>query len=129
LFPTIMPAITDKFTSSAQMGLYGSAYLLAMCLGYLFFAPLHVHLDSELIVFSLMHLTSFVLFELGSLLCGFASNSAMILAGRAITGIGAAGGIMGVVTVVVECVPMHQKKLSMLLVVHGFGLGRLFGPL
>jgi MFS family permease len=124
-----MPAITDKFNSSAQMGLYGSAYLLAMCLGYLFFAPLHVHLDSELMDFSSMHLTSFVLFELGSLLCGFASNSAMILAGRAITGIGAAGGIMGVVTVVVECVPVHQKKLSILLVVHGFGLGRLFGPL
>jgi MFS family permease len=124
-----MPAITDKFNSLAQIGWYGSAYLLAMCLGYLVFHPSYTDLVSQPTNFASMHFTSFVFFELGSLLCGFASNSVMILAGRAITGIGAAGGIISVVTIVVDFVPKHKKKLSILLVLQGFCLGRLFGPL
>ena len=124
-----MPAITDKFNSLAQIGWYGSTYLFAMCFGYIVFTPLHAKLEPHPMNFSSMQFTSFVLFELGSLLCGFASNSAMILAGRAITGIGAAGSTMGMVPVVLHFVPTHRRKLLMLLGVQGFCLGRLFGPL
>lgn len=47
-------------------------------------------------------------FELGSLLCGVAQSSTMLIIGRAVAGIGTSGIMNGAFTIINACVPMHK---------------------
>ena len=49
------------------------------------------------------------LFELGSLLCGVAQSSKMLIVGRAVGGMGGSGMMNGGLTIIVACVPMHKR--------------------
>lgn len=79
---TAIPRITDEFHSLDQVGWYGAGFFLTVAAfqsawgkAYKFF-PL-----------KMAFIISFAIFELGSLLCGVARNSAMLIVGRAIAGI------------------------------------------
>lgn len=48
------------------------------------------------------------MFELGSLLCGVATSSKMLIVGRAVSGIGGAGLMNGGLVIVTACVPRHK---------------------
>lgn len=52
------------------------------------------------------------IFELGSLLCGVAQSSKMLIVGRAVAGMGGAGIVNGALTIIALCVPI-QKRPSM----------------
>jgi MFS family permease len=52
------------------------------------------------------------IFEVGSLLCGVARSSKMLIVGRAVAGMGGAGITNGALTIIALCVPM-QKRPSM----------------
>ena len=54
------------------------------------------------------YLTSMIIFELGSLLCGLAPDSATLIVGRAIAGFGSAGILIGSFTIVALAVPRHK---------------------
>jgi MFS family permease len=45
-------------------------------------------------------LTSFAVFEIGSVLCGAAQSSTMLIVGRAIAGAGASGLLSGAINVI-----------------------------
>ena len=60
-------------------------------------------------------LTFFVIFELGSVLCGAAQLSAMLIVGRAVAGIGASGLNNGAVTIVSSAVPIQRRPGKLLL--------------
>ena len=51
----------------------------------------------------------FGIFELGSLLCGVATSSNMLIVGRAVAGIGTSGIQNGAFTIIAECVPMAKR--------------------
>jgi len=79
---TAIPRITDDFHSLDQVGWYGAGFFLTVAAfqsawgkAYKFF-PL-----------KMAFIISFAIFEFGSLLCGVARNSAMLIVGRAIAGI------------------------------------------
>jgi MFS family permease len=55
----------------------------------------------------------FGIFELGSLICGLANSSAMLIGGRAIAGLGASGMMNGGMTIIAGAVPL-QKRPGML---------------
>jgi MFS family permease len=48
-------------------------------------------------------------FELGSLLCGVATSSKMLIVGRAVAGIGGSGIVNGALTIISACVPLHKR--------------------
>ena len=54
-------------------------------------------------------LAFFAFFELGSLLCGVATSSRMLIVGRAMAGIGASGIQNGAFTIIAECVSMPKR--------------------
>lgn len=54
-------------------------------------------------------LVFFGIFELGSLLCGTAVSSAMLIVGRVVAGFGAAGIIIGAITIISSCVPLERR--------------------
>jgi predicted MFS family arabinose efflux permease len=59
-------------------------------------------------------MTFFAIFELGSLICGVATTSKMLIIGRAVAGMGTSGILNGAFTIIAGCVPM-AKRPSMLL--------------
>ena len=85
-----IPQITNEFHSLADVGWYGSAYLLTCCAFQLSFGKIYT-------MFSLkgVYLGSLLLFEVASALCGAAPNSVAFCIGRALAGVGAAGVFAG----------------------------------
>jgi MFS family permease len=54
-------------------------------------------------------LAFFAVFEVGSILCGAAVSSVMLIVGRAIAGLGAAGIIVGAITIIAGCAPLERR--------------------
>ena len=67
-------------------------------------------------------LTFFGVFELGSLLCGVATSSKMLIVGRAVAGMGSSGILNGALNILAGAVPI-QKRPAMIGVIMG---GMLF---
>ncbi|EPE26279.1 MFS general substrate transporter [Glarea lozoyensis ATCC 20868] len=74
-------------------------------------------------------LAFFGIFEVGSVLCGAAVDSTMLIVGRAIAGFGAAGIIIGAITIISGCVPF-EKRPALIGMTMGFNqLGLVAGPI
>ncbi|KAF4636816.1 hypothetical protein G7Y89_g1264 [Cudoniella acicularis] len=69
------------------------------------------------------------LFELGSLICGVAQSSKMLIVGRAVAGMGGSGLINGALTIIAACVPLEKRAVHMGILMAFAQLGVLFGPL
>ena len=59
-----------------------------------------------------MYLGSLLTFEIGSAICGFAPNSVVLIFGRAIAGIGAAGDFSGGLTIIAHTVPLEKRPMG-----------------
>ncbi|EXJ84209.1 hypothetical protein A1O3_04876 [Capronia epimyces CBS 606.96] len=116
---TAIPKITDHFHSLPDVGWYGSAYQL----GSSVLQPLtgkiynHFSLKWTFIAF-------FAIFELGSAICGAAQSSAMLIVGRAVSGVGASALINGAFTIVSSSVPLEKQPRNAVA-----QLGVAIGPL
>ena len=105
---TAIPQITDDFHAPGDVGWYGSAYLLTSCAFQPIYGRVFSHFDVRL-----SFLVTLGLFELGSLICGVAQNSVMLIVGRAIAGIGCAGVFAGVMVVITMSVPLVKRPMYM----------------
>ena len=105
IITTAIPKITDEFGSITDIGWYGAAFYLTSCA----FQPLFGKLYSFLSIKAVL-LTSIFLFEVGSLVCGTAPNSAALIIGRAIAGWGTAGISSGAVSLA-AITPFLVKKV------------------
>lgn len=56
----------------------------------------------------------FAVFELGSLICGVATSSKMLIVGRAIAGMASSGIMGGCFTIIAGCVPMAKRPCMLL---------------
>jgi MFS family permease len=68
------------------------------------------------------------IFELGSLLCATAVNSQMLIVGRAIAGIGAAGCFTGAFTIVASSMPLEKRPAYIGILQSTFGFATILGP-
>ncbi|KAL2807758.1 major facilitator superfamily domain-containing protein [Aspergillus granulosus] len=114
---TATPAITSEFDSLVDIGWYGGAYQL----GSAAFQPLTGKIYSQFSI-KWTFLTFFVVFEVGSALCGAALSSPMLIIGRVIAGVGSAGMANGAVTTISAVLPTKKQALFMGL---NMGLGQL----
>ncbi|KAB8071230.1 major facilitator superfamily domain-containing protein [Aspergillus leporis] len=96
-----IPVITTHFHSLEDLGSYGSSYQITRFLGFSF------------------------IFALGSLLCGLATSSKMLIVARAIAGLRSSSLMNGSLTIIASYVPLHKS----LYVYLKFLLGIVFGPL
>lgn len=62
-------------------------------------------------------LVFFAVFELGSLLCGVAVSSDMLIVSRAVAGLGSAGLMNGALTIIAACVPLRRRPCASLCLV------------
>lgn len=71
----------------------------------------------------------FTVFELGSLICGLATSSTMLIVGRAIAGMGSAGIQNGAFTIIAGAVPMERRPALTGIAMGLAQLGIVVGPL
>ncbi|KAE8154017.1 major facilitator superfamily domain-containing protein [Aspergillus avenaceus] len=121
---TALPSIISEFRDTAGISWYPAAYSLTVCA----VTPLVGKIAT---VFPLrwVYLSFFLVFEIGSAICGFAPNSAAFIAGRAIAGIGAAGVAGGGFTIVLNISSPESRPINMALISSCFGVGLILGPI
>ncbi|KAL4945539.1 hypothetical protein BDV06DRAFT_219227 [Aspergillus oleicola] len=124
IIATAIPKITDQFHSLEDVAWYGSAYTLASCALQPLTGKFYTHFQSKW-----TFLGFFAVFEVGSIICGAATSSMMLIIGRAVAGMGSSGMINGALTIIAGAVPMH-KRPALIGMIMGFAqLGLVSGPL
>ncbi|KAH8705863.1 putative MFS multidrug transporter [Talaromyces proteolyticus] len=124
IIATAIPRITSQFHSLQDVGWYGSAYQLASASLQPLAGKLYSQFRSKWIF-----LAFFFIFELGSLVCGVATSSKMLIIGRALAGIGSAGLVNGGLTILSACLPLHKRPAYIGALLGISQLGVVCGPL
>ena len=76
-----------------------------------------------------VYLTSIVIFEVGSAICGAAPSSAALIVGRAIAGVGSAGIFAGALVIIAYTVPLVKRPIYTGIVGAMYGIASVAGPL
>ncbi|KAG8527918.1 uncharacterized protein KY384_006834 [Bacidia gigantensis] len=123
IIATAIPRITDEFHSIQDIGWYGSAYMLtAAC-----FFPISGRIY-QLYSTKWVYLSSIVVFEAGSALCGAAPNSIAFILGRAIAGSGSAFIFSGGMMIMLPLIPLRKRPIFISLFGMAFGVSSVLGP-
>jgi MFS family permease len=86
------------------VGWYGSAYQLASAALQPLTGKVFSHFSSKW-----SFLFFFLIFELGSLICGVAPSSTVFIIGRAVAGMGVSGLFNGGLTIIAGSVPLERR--------------------
>ncbi|OIW34274.1 DHA14-like major facilitator [Coniochaeta ligniaria NRRL 30616] len=124
IIATAIPKITDQFHSLADVGWYGSAYMLTTAALQLLFGRFYTFFSIKWVF-----LIAIAFFELGSLICGVAPNSLALIIGRAIAGVGSAGLFSGALIILAYSVPLEKRPIYTGLVGSMYGIASVSGPL
>lgn len=119
-----VPAITSTFHSLAHVPWYGSAFFLTSAPAQCAYGKVYSHFDHKR-----SFLVAVAVFEAGNLISGLAVDSPMLIAGRALSGIGGAGIITGAFTIIASIAPPNKTPLYMGVLGATFGLASVAGPL
>ncbi|GJN81907.1 hypothetical protein PLIIFM63780_005443 [Purpureocillium lilacinum] len=106
IISTAIPQITSDFHRLEDVGWYVGAYQLASATVQPLTGKLLSYFSSKW-----TYLSFFLVFEVGSAICGAATSSTMLIVGRAVAGLGAAGLMNGSLTIVQgACTPESRPR-------------------
>lgn len=121
---TAVPSITDHFHTVAHVGWYSSAFRLCVCAFQFIFGKAYT-LFSIKRVFLLANAISIA----GTLLCGRATTSTMLVVGRAVAGLGSAGLFSGCFVILVQSMPLRRRPMFVGVMSSFEGVATLAAPL
>jgi MFS family permease len=121
---TAVPRITDYFHTVADVGWYSSAFRLCQCAFQFMFGKAY-----KLFSIKRVFLLANVISVAGSLLCGAANTSIMLIIGRAIAGLGSAGLLSGCFVILVQSTPLRNRPMVTGVMSAIEGLATLSAPL
>ncbi|KAK2765439.1 hypothetical protein FQN54_008288 [Arachnomyces sp. PD_36] len=121
---TAIPKITDEFHGLNDVSWYGAAFFMVN-------GGFQSSWGKAYKYFSLKwtFLACIFVFELGSLICAVAPSSIVLIVGRAITGLGAAGIGTGAYTIIAFVAEPHKRPMFTGFVGMSFGIASAVGPL
>lgn len=121
---TAVPSITDHFHATSDVGWYSSVFRLCVC-AFQFASGRAYSLFSVKRLFLAANAVSVA----GSLLCGAAATSSMLVVGRAVAGVGSAGLLSGCFVIMVQSVPLHRRPMFLGVMGAVEGVATLAAPL
>ncbi|KAI9039274.1 MDR family MFS transporter [Aspergillus affinis] len=124
IIATAIPSMTNQFHSFEDIAWYGSAYMLTGCV-----MQLPLGMFYKIYPAKIVYITSVVIFEVGSAVCGGAPNSEAVIVGRAIQGFGSAGIFSGSMVLIVKAVPLSKRAMYTGFLGAIFGVSAVAGPL
>ncbi|KAJ1554667.1 hypothetical protein HK405_004405 [Cladochytrium tenue] len=119
-----LSAIVNEFDNLSQVSWVGTAYLLTATA----FIPSYGQL-ADVFGRKSVFLGAIFVFELGSALCGAAKSMDMLIAARAIAGLGGGGIISLVMIIISDLVPIEKRGSYNGAVAACFGIAAIAGPL
>ncbi|KAF7358092.1 Major facilitator transporter-like protein [Mycena venus] len=124
ILSTALPRIASDFDSFSLQGWVATSFVLAQTVFILFYGQLLRIFPAKWILVS-----SIVIFEAGSLLCGVSQNVDQLIAGRAVSGVGAAGMFVAMFQVIAQATRLEDRPKLFGLFGGVFGLSSVVGPL
>ncbi|KAI1768480.1 efflux pump antibiotic resistance protein [Hypoxylon sp. FL1150] len=124
IIATAIPAITNEFHGISDVSWYGSAFFMT-------FGGFQSSWGKAFKYFPLKatFLVSIVVFELGSLVCAIAPTSHVLVVGRAIAGIGAAGMAAGSYIIIALASSPQKRPAFTGILAAAYGIASVVGPL
>ncbi|KAG8889111.1 hypothetical protein FRB98_005726 [Tulasnella sp. 332] len=119
----ILPHIASEFDRLESGAWIATAYFLPQPAFVLLFGQLLAVADIKW-----MYICAISTFQTGSLVSGAAPNLDVLLVGRAITGVGAAGVNVAYISLLARISPLEDRALLLALVGAAFGVANLVGP-
>ncbi|CAM1504637.1 Fc.00g022280.m01.CDS01 [Cosmosporella sp. VM-42] len=124
IISTAIPQITSDFHRLEDVGWYVGAYQLAAATVQPLTGKLYTYFSTKW-----TYLCFFLVFELGSVLCGAANSSTMLIVGRAVAGLGCSGIANGTLTVLVGAFTPERRPLYTAIAMGVSQIGIVMGPL
>lgn len=121
---TAIPKITDEFKQLNLVGWYASGFFITIGSFQSTFGKIY-----KLFPLKAGFLLAITVFEIGSLLCGIAPDSTVLILGRAVAGMGAAGLGSGAYTIIAFCAPPSKRAAYTGLLGASYGVASVVGPL
>ncbi|UPK91030.1 hypothetical protein LCI18_001965 [Fusarium solani-melongenae] len=123
IISTAIPKMTSQFNSLSDVPWYGTIYLLSQMSFQPTFGKMYTFFNLKWI-----YLGAGVLFEVGSIICAAAPNSAAFILGRAVAGFGASGLYCGSMIIITQIVEMRKRPLFLGIISSMFGVASVIGP-
>ncbi|KAL2194194.1 major facilitator superfamily domain-containing protein [Corynascus similis CBS 632.67] len=120
---TIQPSIVEDFNDQGSLAWIGVSFVL----GQVVILP--VGKAYGMFSMKILFIINLILFELGSAICGAASNMNAIIVGRVIAGIGGAGVYVGVLTYISVLTTPIERPLYLAISMSVWGFGNVLGPI
>ncbi|KAJ5709837.1 hypothetical protein N7493_009429 [Penicillium malachiteum] len=117
---TAIPKITSQFNSLNDVAWYGSAYAISSAALQPLTGKFYTYFSSKWIFLSF-----FSIFEVGSLICGIANSSKMLIIGRAIAGMGSSGMMNGALNILAGAVPIKKRPAMIGIIMGGKVLAKI----
>ncbi|OTA62362.1 MFS transporter [Hypoxylon sp. EC38] len=124
ILATAIPRITNEFNSLDDVAWYGSSYIFAVCALQLMFGKFYI-----MYLVKWVFLAGVILFEIGSLIAAVSPSSAVLIGGRTVSGVGAAGIFAGAIIILATNVPLRQRPIYTGLLASMHGIASVAGPL
>lgn len=119
-----IPRITSEFHSLPDVGWYIGAYTLSAATLQPLSGKLYTYFPTKTVFMGFVFF-----FELGSLLCGTAQSSTMLIVGRAVAGMGVSGIFNGAITALTTAVGKEKTPLYFGVLLGMSQMGIVAGPL
>ncbi|KAJ6566269.1 transporter [Mycena capillaripes] len=124
ILSTALPRIASDFEAFSLQGWVATSFVLAQTVFLLFYGQLLRIFPAKWILVS-----AITIFEIGSLLCGVSQNVNQLIAGRAVSGLGAAGIFVAMIQVISQVTRLEDRPRLFGLFGAVFGLSSVIGPL
>ncbi|KAJ7078002.1 ABC transporter [Mycena belliarum] len=124
ILATALPRIASDFQAFTLQGWIATSFTLAQTVFLLFYGQLLRIFPAKWVLIS-----AIATFEIGSLVCGVAQNAGQLIAGRTVSGVGAAGIFVAMLQVVSQATRLEDRSNLFSLFGAVFGLSSIIGPL
>ncbi|KAH9905855.1 major facilitator superfamily domain-containing protein [Xylariomycetidae sp. FL2044] len=120
---TAVPVITTDFNSIQDVGWYAASFMLALCASQPLAGKFYTLFPKKI-----TYLIGLLIFEVGSLVCALSPSSHVLIAGRAIAGLGASGVFAGGFAIPTYIIPLHKRAIYNGLIGSTFAVASIVGP-
>ncbi|KAJ7168875.1 ABC transporter [Mycena filopes] len=124
ILSTALPRIASDFNSFSLQGWVASAFVLTQTIFLLFYGQVLRIFPAKWILIS-----AITIFETGSIVCALAQNVDMLIAGRAVSGVGAAGIFVAMFQIIAQATRLEDRPRLFGLFGAVFGVSSVIGPL
>ncbi|KAJ6530991.1 ABC transporter [Mycena vulgaris] len=124
ILATALPRIASDFQAFTLQGWVATSFVLAQTVFILFYGQLLRIFPAKWTL-----VTAIITFEIGSLVCGVAQNVGQLIAGRTVSGLGAAGIFVAMIQVISQVTRLEDRPRLFGMFGAVFGLSSIIGPL